>query len=64
MNCHFTGRISGLVPGMFLQSEIESSGRKVTAVREDAVVRYGNKEYIFVTEGKNQFRQLEVLIPS
>lgn len=60
VHCHFKGKTAGLIPGMFLQAEIESGKRAVMAVPDDAVVRYGDKEYIFVAEAKNHFRQVEI----
>ena len=50
-----------LIPGMFLQAEIETGEREMPSVPESAVVRNGNQSYVFVAGGKEgQFRRIPV----
>ncbi|MFT4030921.1 MAG: efflux RND transporter periplasmic adaptor subunit [Siphonobacter sp.] len=57
-----------LLPGTYLTAMIESGAAQVDALPEVAVVRSGEKQYIFVSEGKHNeegaihypFRRLEV----
>jgi membrane fusion protein, heavy metal efflux system len=60
VHCHFETKPQNLLPGMFLNATINISNAEVLSVPEEAVVRYENKEYVFESVGKNQFRMLQV----
>lgn len=60
VHCHFEKQPSRLLPGMFLNARIKVSNLETLAVPEEAVVRYGNSQYVLATEGKNTFRLLPV----
>ncbi len=45
---------------MFMSAEIETNAATVYALPEDAVVRFDNKEYVFIAKGRNQFEIREV----
>jgi len=60
VHCHFEKQPDRLLPGMFLTARIEISNTEVTAVPEEAVLRYGNSQYILMAEGKNSFRLFPV----
>lgn len=53
LHCHFKGAMPKLIPGMFVNAEIQLTNNTAMTVPEDAVVRSGEKEYIFI-EGKNK----------
>lgn len=55
VHCHFDKYDSRLLPGMFMNAEIELNNARVTAVPDDAVVRWENKDYIFLAEGGDKF---------
>lgn len=55
VHCHFTGSLPPLSPGMFVNAAIQLSNRDVIAVPEEAIVRSGGKEWIFVEKGPRQF---------
>lgn len=60
VHCHFEKQPSRLLPGMFLNARIKVSNAEVLAVPEEAVVRFGNEQYVIGAEGNNSFRLLAV----
>jgi cobalt-zinc-cadmium efflux system membrane fusion protein len=56
-HCHFTSHPSKLFPGMFIQGEVSVGEREVQALPDEAIVRFGNQEYVFV---KNQNNKIEI----
>ncbi|MGO4288172.1 efflux RND transporter periplasmic adaptor subunit [Chitinophaga sp. RAB17] len=55
VHCHFEKYDRRLLPGMFMNAEIELQNANVTAVPDDAVVKWENKHYIFVSAGNDKF---------
>jgi cobalt-zinc-cadmium efflux system membrane fusion protein len=62
VHCHFKNYDSTLVPGMFMNADIELVKHKAIVVREEAVTEYEDKNYIFLHTGKNAFTMHEVKI--
>lgn len=60
VHCHFEQFDPKLLPGMFMNAEVELGGQKALAVNEDAIVRWQDKFYVFTDEGKNAFRMKAV----
>ena len=60
VHCHFEKYDKNLLPGMFMNAEIEISNLNANVLPEDAVVRFENQEYAFVVKGKNQFEMIPV----
>src|SRR5690606_25304829 len=60
VHCHFEQYDSSLLPGMFMNAEIELSGNQSNTLPEDAIVRFEGKTFIFVSKGKSQFELQEV----
>lgn len=62
------GSCQRIVPGMYVNAQIEASTAKVTAVPSEAIVSFDNKDYIFIEEkhkvedGKNftEYKMLQV----
>ena len=52
-HCHFKVHPKNLLPGMFVEGELSVSSKMVDAVPDEAVVRLGNKQYIFVRKSEN-----------
>ena len=61
VHCHFTGALPALSPGMFIEAAIQLSNKEMVAVPEEAVVRSGNREWIFVESGNRQFDLVPVV---
>lgn len=55
VHCHFTGSLPKLLPGMFMNANIQITNTSTVAVPEEAVVRSGDKDYIFVERKPKQF---------
>jgi cobalt-zinc-cadmium efflux system membrane fusion protein len=60
MHCHFKTRPNNLLPGMFLNGAIHLENVPSLTVPEEAVVRYGNQQYIVQANGKNNFQLVTV----
>ena len=60
VHCHFKKYDNKLVPGMYMNAEIELKTSKAMTLPEEAVVRFGDFEYIFVESKKNEFEMIEV----
>jgi membrane fusion protein, heavy metal efflux system len=64
VHCHFLTSSDDLLPGMFANAIIETKNNEAITVPEDAVVRWGNQQYIFVQGDRGQFEMTEVKIGS
>lgn len=60
VHCHFKRHDKTLIPGMFMNAEIETHALDAVTVPEDAVVMYDKKQYVFVVSGGNQFQMTEI----
>ncbi|MBE7176899.1 MAG: efflux RND transporter periplasmic adaptor subunit [Mucilaginibacter polytrichastri] len=60
VHCHFEKFDPKLLPGMFMNAEVELGNQRALAVKEDAVVRWQDKYYVFLADGKNSFRMKPV----
>lgn len=60
VHCHFNGNTTDILPGMYVNADIQLTKPGVLAVPDEAVVRLADKEYVFVQTEKNRFRRVEV----
>lgn len=60
VHCHFENPEHELLPGMFLNAKIEVNNNAAITIPEEAVVRFGNKQYIFVQKTTTQFEMTEI----
>ncbi len=60
VHCHFEEYDKTLVPGTYMNAEIEVKNKNATVVPEQAVVGYENKQYIFLASGANRFAMTEI----
>lgn len=60
VHCHFDTYDKNLLPGMYMNAEINVGGSNVQAVPEEAVVRWQNEQYVFTAAGKNKFTLTKV----
>ena len=58
--CKFTSAHDQLVPGMFMQADVELGVHRVTAMPVSSVVHYEGKNFIFVRNDQHTFEMLEV----
>lgn len=62
VHCHFVQYDKSLLPGMFMNAIIELSGGNAVVLPIDAIVRFENKNYVFIEKGNRQFEMTEVQI--
>lgn len=60
VHCHFEKQPDRLLPGMFLNARIMVHNINALVVPDEAVVRYGNTEYVLQEESAGRFRLLAV----
>ncbi len=59
VHCHFDKFDKKLLPGMFMNAEIDVNKKNTFAIPEEAVVNFEGKNYVFIAKGNNQFQLLE-----
>lgn len=62
VHCRFKEPDRTLLPGMFMNADIELSTDQVSALPSDAIVRFENKHYVFVEKSDRHFEKTEVQI--
>lgn len=60
VHCHFENEEHQLLPGTFMNAEIEIKNTEAFAVPEAAVVTYQTGHYVFVQEDKNAYTMIPV----
>lgn len=60
VHCHLDEHAKGLLPGTYLSATIALNKSKVTAVPEDAVVKWQNKYFLFAEAGNQKFKMLPI----
>jgi cobalt-zinc-cadmium efflux system membrane fusion protein len=60
IHCHFEKYDKTLVPGMYMNADIETKRSNVSAIPEAAVVNFEGADYIFMAENKNHFTLVPV----
>lgn len=60
VHCHFEKYDKSLLPGMFMNADIEINNVASNALPDEAFVRYQNKQYVFIVKEKNSFEMQEV----
>jgi len=62
IHCHFNDYDKTLLPGMYMNSEIEVTNKNSSVLPESAIVNFENKHYVFVQLDKHRYEMKEVLI--
>lgn len=62
VHCHFENYDKTLLPGMYINAEIEVTTNNTYVINEEAVVSFENKNYVFIEENKNNYKFTEVTI--
>ena len=60
IHCHFELYDKTLLPGMYMNADIEVTAANASALPDDAIVRFENKQYVFIAKGNNRFVMQEV----
>lgn len=62
VHCHFEDYDHALIPGTYMNAEIEVKKSRAFVLPNDAIVRFEGKQFIYKTKGKNEFEMVEVTI--
>lgn len=62
VHAHFLNYDKSLIPGTFMNAEIELHNTNAYVLPLDAIVSYENKNYAFIEKGKNLFEMVEIKI--
>lgn len=60
VHCHFKSFDKELLPGMYMNAELDVLSNNAFTVPEEAVVNFEGKYYVFVAEDANRFEMTEV----
>lgn len=60
VHCHFENYDKTLLPGMYMNADIELKSNDVWTLPQDALVSFEGRDYVFVGIDENQFRMTEV----
>jgi cobalt-zinc-cadmium efflux system membrane fusion protein len=60
VHCHFEDYDKTLLPGMYMNAEIDINASNSFVVTEEAIVNFEVKNYIFIEEGKGKYKFTEV----
>jgi len=60
VHCHFEKYDPSLIPGMFMNADINTKTSNSLVLPEAAVVTYEGKQYVFVSKSHNTYEMLEI----
>ena len=60
VHCHFERYDNTLIPGMFMNADIQTKSNIVLTLPSDAIVTYENKTYVFIQRSNNSFEMMEI----
>ncbi|MBP6456673.1 MAG: efflux RND transporter periplasmic adaptor subunit [Chitinophagaceae bacterium] len=62
VHCHFSEYDKTLIPGMYMNAEIELRNSISNVLPEDAIINFENNNYVFVQNTKNKFEFKTILL--
>jgi cobalt-zinc-cadmium efflux system membrane fusion protein len=62
VHCDFVNGNKQLLPGMYMNAEIEISREDLTCVPEEAIVRWEGEDYVFEETGQGKYKMSKVVI--
>ncbi len=62
VHCHFEDYDKSLIPGMYMNAEIEVNGSEVMAILEKAIVNFQGVDYLFVAHPDGTFEMIEAVV--
>jgi cobalt-zinc-cadmium efflux system membrane fusion protein len=60
VHCHFENYDRLLIPGTYMNAEIQVNAKNSLVLPEEAIVRYNNKQYAFIQKTTYQFEMVEL----
>ncbi len=58
--CSLENKTSEIMPGMYMNAEVEAQSMESWTVSDEAIVNFEGKEYVFVDKGNQSFEMLEI----
>jgi cobalt-zinc-cadmium efflux system membrane fusion protein len=62
VHCHFDAYDKSLIPGMYMNAEIEVSSQNDFVIADESIVTFEGKHYVFYEKSKNNFEMVDVEI--
>jgi len=60
VHCHFEKYDKELIPGTFMNAEIETKNKQVFTLPEEAIVSNGGKQYVFIVKDERTYEMKEI----
>ena len=60
VQCHFEQYDKSLIPGMYMNAEVEVSTNKAFVISNDGLVRFEGKQYVFTQAENKKYQMQEV----
>lgn len=60
VHCHFNDYDKSLLPGMYMNAELDVVTNNAFVINEEAIVNFENKSYVFIDNGKGNYEMKEV----
>ena len=60
IHCHFINYDKKLLPGMYMNADIELQSQQSNVLPSDAIISFESKNYIFIDKGNRQYEMTEV----
>ena len=60
VHCHFDEYDKTLIPGTYMNAEIEVKNNKAFALPSEAIVRFEGKQFVYKAKGSNLFEMMEI----
>lgn len=60
VHCHFETYDKMLVPGTYMNAEIQVKNSKVSVLPTEAIVQFEGKQYVYLVKGHNQYEMTEI----
>ncbi|MDP1801414.1 MAG: efflux RND transporter periplasmic adaptor subunit [Bacteroidota bacterium] len=61
VHCHFEDYDKTLLPGMYMNAEVEINLTNALTIITEAIVSFEGKDFVFTTDDKRNFRLMEIL---
>jgi cobalt-zinc-cadmium efflux system membrane fusion protein len=60
VHCHFAIFDKTLVPGTYMNAEIQVKNSQTSALPSEAIVNFEGKQYVYVVKGRGQFEMVKI----
>lgn len=60
-HCHFKSKPKDLLPGMFVEGQVDITNKIVSALPDEAIVRSGENQYVFVRRKENHYEMKAIV---